>query len=146
MRWPSAASNCHEGRCVTKLLHEVLGRSAEREPEEADPEPPGDGGRDVVADDDRRGRRVHALVVLAEHAGVVVRPRHLPLPPADDEAVPPVVEEQPQPAPRPRRAVATPLWRKHVESFVADNWYLVLGVLMVVVGSSVLAYYTWDKH
>ena len=30
--------------------------------------------------------------------------------------------------------------------FLAGNGYLVAGVAMVVVGSSLLAYYTWDKH
>ena len=39
-----------------------------------------------------------------------------------------------------------PAWQRHVQGFFAENWYMVAGVLMVVVGSSLLAYFTWDRN
>ncbi len=38
------------------------------------------------------------------------------------------------------------LWNEHLRPFVLENWYMVAGVLMVLVGASLLAYYTWDRH
>ncbi|MDB4614099.1 hypothetical protein OAH18_00265 [bacterium] len=38
------------------------------------------------------------------------------------------------------------LWNDHLRPFFAEHWYIVAGVLMVIAGSSLLAYYTWDKH
>jgi len=52
----------------------------------------------------------------------------------------PVAKPVPQPVRPP------PPWRAHLKSFFSENWYLVLGLMMVVVGASLLAYYTWDKH
>lgn len=48
--------------------------------------------------------------------------------------VPPPVDEGPS------------LWNEHVLPFFAENWGLLTGIAMVVVGSSLLAFYTWDKH
>ena len=56
---------------------------------------------------------------------------------AAPEMVPPIEE---------REGVLPRVWREHVRPFFAANWYLVAGIAMVLVGSSVLAYYTWDKH
>ncbi|NLF38002.1 hypothetical protein GX586_01065 [bacterium] len=36
--------------------------------------------------------------------------------------------------------------RARVHSFLAGNWFMIAGALMVVIGSSLVAYYTWDKH
>jgi hypothetical protein len=54
---------------------------------------------------------------------------------------------------RPPIAPAEPLppeppsfWREHVQGFLAENWYLAAGVVMVVAGASLLAYFTWDRH
>ncbi len=38
------------------------------------------------------------------------------------------------------------LWGDHIQPFFAEQWYMVAGVVMVIAGSSLLAYYTWDKH
>jgi len=46
----------------------------------------------------------------------------------------------------PRPPAEPPAWRRHVQGFFAENWYMVAGVLMVVVGSSLLAYFTWDRN
>jgi hypothetical protein len=45
----------------------------------------------------------------------------------------------------PRRGLIDLIWRDHVQPLFAANWYLVVGIAMVIVGSSLLAYYTWDK-
>ena len=46
--------------------------------------------------------------------------------------------------------VATPpaasLWDEHLLPLFAANWPMLTGIAMVVAGSSVLAFYTWDKH
>ncbi len=71
---------------------------------------------------------------------------------------PTVYEEPVEPAPaapliRPRYTPPEPpkpagptVWEAHLKPFFLENWYLVAGVLMFLVGSSVVAYYTWDKH
>lgn len=46
----------------------------------------------------------------------------------------------PRPPPKPS------VWEVHLKPFFLENWYMVAGVAMVLVGSSLLAYYTWDKH
>jgi hypothetical protein len=55
-----------------------------------------------------------------------------------------------QPAPvRPATPPEPPprsVWRDHVQPFFVENRYMVAGVLMVIAGSSLLAWYTWDKH
>ena len=38
------------------------------------------------------------------------------------------------------------LWQDHIQPFFAENWYMVAGIFMVIAGSSLLAFYTWDKH
>ncbi|HYF00933.1 MAG TPA: hypothetical protein VEJ18_18570, partial [Planctomycetota bacterium] len=88
---------------------------------------------------------------LAARAGLA-RPA-LPKKPAISESPAPPPSPRPQPRPPapppPVRPVPPPepsLWEAHVRPFLAGNGYLVAGVAMVVVGSSLLAYYTWDKH
>lgn len=52
-------------------------------------------------------------------------------------------------APEPAQSIGPPppsVWRDHVQPFFVENWYMVAGVLMVIAGSSLLAWYTWDKH
>lgn len=52
-------------------------------------------------------------------------------------------------APEPAEPIGPPppsVWRDHVQPFFVENWYMVAGVLMVIAGSSLLAWYTWDKH
>lgn len=60
-----------------------------------------------------------------------------------EQAIPiqPVVAEVAPPVP------AKPtFWEVHVQPFFVENWYIVAGIAMVILGSSLLAYYTWDKH
>lgn len=83
-------------------------------------------------------------------------------------ALPPVIEPPPQsaaePALRQPRRVVVPtrpppplpsipaappppsVWEQHIQPFFAANWYIMAGIGMVIVGSSLVAYYTWDKH
>ena len=50
----------------------------------------------------------------------------------------------PEPPEPPAREEPGPL--DFFRSFVTENWYLVAGLAMIVAGSSLLAYFTWDKH
>jgi len=62
-------------------------------------------------------------------------------------AVGPEPEERPSGRHERRGAKAAPsLWRDNIQPFLVENWYLVVGLAMVVVGASLLAYFTWDKH
>ena len=65
--------------------------------------------------------------------GVTVSPAPVP-PPL------PVAEREPAAPPKPS------LWEAHIQPFFVENWYIVAGIAMVILGSSLLAYYTWDKH
>ncbi|MBM81940.1 MAG: hypothetical protein CMJ78_15310 [Planctomycetaceae bacterium] len=47
---------------------------------------------------------------------------------------------------RPVEPQGPSLWGDHLKPFFAEHWYMVAGVVMVLAGSSLLAYYTWDKH
>jgi len=38
------------------------------------------------------------------------------------------------------------LWESHLQPFFVENWYMVAGVAMVLVGASLLSFYTWDKY
>src|SRR6185295_15364148 len=60
--------------------------------------------------------------------------------PARAGPVAPVVPAAPAPPKAPS------LWHDYIQSFLVENWSLVIGLLMVVAGSSLLAYFTWDKH
>jgi hypothetical protein len=37
------------------------------------------------------------------------------------------------------------VWDEHIRPFLAANWYIIAGLLMVLGGASLLAYFTWDK-
>lgn len=72
------------------------------------------------------------------------------LPPREPPVLvtPPVVRES-----QPTVAVVSPppvppspsVWDEHIRPFLAANWYIMSGLLMVVAGASLLAYFTWDK-
>lgn len=51
--------------------------------------------------------------------------------------------ETPVAPPQPRQPS---LWEAHLQPYLTENWYMVAGVVMSIAGSSLLAYYTWDKH
>jgi hypothetical protein len=54
---------------------------------------------------------------------------------------------QPRPAKVPPAKPPGPsLWNEHIQPFISEQWYMVAGLVMVIAGSSLLAYYTWDKH
>jgi hypothetical protein len=74
-------------------------------------------------------------VILAKPKPTPVKPERLePKLPASVN-VPPV-----------RIAEAKPtVWDSHIQPFLAANWYIIAGLLMVVAGASLLAYFTWDK-
>jgi hypothetical protein len=50
-----------------------------------------------------------------------------------------------RPAPAPRPPPEPTVWDSHIQPFLAANWYIIAGLLMVVAGASLLAYFTWDK-
>src|SRR5262249_5416831 len=73
-----------------------------------------------------------------------------PLPAPGPSILPPPVPARPA-ARRARPAAPTAptppsLWRTHVQGLLAENWYIVAGIAMVLVGASLLAYFTWDQH
>jgi hypothetical protein len=83
-----------------------------------------------------------------------------------EPAAPPVIEQVQTPAtpigpppippqaapPKPARPASPPVpsrpsfWETHLQPLFVENWYIVAGIAMVILGSSLLAYYTWDKH
>ena len=77
-------------------------------------------------------------------------------PPAEDRSQEGVEAQErearlPAPPPLPQKKEAAPpppapsFWDRHIRPFIAANWYLLAGLLMVVSGASLLAYFTWDK-
>jgi hypothetical protein len=82
----------------------------------------------------------------AAASGAAARPAVVakPLEPLPATRLP--VARPPAPTPPPPKPRGPSIWRDYVQSFLAENWYLVVGLLMVVAGSSLLAYFTWDKH
>ncbi len=68
---------------------------------------------------------------------LVVRPPAVELPRAVVKPVAP---------PKPPEPEGPSLWDEHLLPFFAGNWPMLTGIAMVVAGSSLLAYYTWDKH
>lgn len=97
--------------------------------------------------------RAFPAAAVAERRGTdatQVEPAPMPAAPRPAEPSPPK-PATPAPvvaraAPQPARPPVPSLWRDYVQSFLVENWYLVVGLLMVVAGSSLLAYFTWDKH
>ena len=69
------------------------------------------------------------------------KPRAKPRKKPKQETPPPL-----PPPPKPKRPATQPLWDAHLKPFIVENWYMVAGVVMFLVGASILAYYTWDKH
>ena len=59
-------------------------------------------------------------------------------------------EPEPEPQSEPEPEPATPrgpsAWRTHLQPFFVDNWYIVVGLLMLLAGCSLVAYYTWNGH
>jgi hypothetical protein len=85
--------------------------------------------------------RPSAPVAAPITAAVPVK-RPGPLPPP--RAV--VKPAAPPPPPKPVVPAGPSLWDEHFLPFFSGNWPMLAGIAMVVVGSSLLAYYTWDKH
>ena len=73
------------------------------------------------------------------------RQRRAEPPPLPASAAPPpplpTAPERPPAAPR-----GPSIWEEHIQPFFAANWYFLAGIGMVIVGSSLVAFYTWDKH
>ncbi len=71
------------------------------------------------------------------------------LPPLLAVQVIPAVEEERVAAPIvpvPIEAPQPSVWDRHIQPFFAANGYMLAGIGMVIVGSSLVALYTWDKH
>ena len=91
----------------------------------------------------------NALLGTAASAGAVPPPLPPPIPGtvAGRASPPPAAPGPSRSAPAPARPrPEPPAWQRHVQGFFAENWYMVAGVLMVVVGSSLLAYFTWERN
>ncbi|MCC6809859.1 MAG: hypothetical protein IT381_20695 [Deltaproteobacteria bacterium] len=86
-------------------------------------------------------------VSVATVGATALAPR-APTPPSEAAPTPaPIVIAEPEPPPPPKEpGMLGTLWREHLQGFIIDNWYLVLGLGLVLIGASLLAYYTWDKH
>ncbi len=74
---------------------------------------------------------------------------------ATQEDVPAVLPQAEPASAAPSRAALEPkiappkrpsVWRSHLQPFLLDNWYIAVGAIMVVAGSSLVAYFTWEKH
>jgi len=79
--------------------------------------------------------------ILAKPPPVLTKPAPMPVPtsiPAPLKTAPVHVAAV-RPPPKPT------VWDSHIQPFLAANWYIIAGLLMVVAGASVLAYFTWDK-
>ncbi|MBI4230680.1 MAG: hypothetical protein HY608_07575 [Planctomycetes bacterium] len=115
------------------------------------------GSEDLRWEDERR--RTHEAAerpavppdpaLPAAHAAPPELPRAVPLPPPPSDIPGPTPwtrrerEAPPEPEPLPR---GIPLWRDHLQPLFVDNWYLAVGIAMVLAGSALLAYFTWDRH
>lgn len=66
-----------------------------------------------------------------------------PLPPPLPVA--PAVQPEPKPEPKKEEPKKPSFWEQHVQPLLTENWYVFAGIAMVIVGASLLAYYTWDK-
>ncbi|MCX6875621.1 MAG: hypothetical protein NTW21_17710 [Verrucomicrobia bacterium] len=99
------------------------------------------------------GHERNALLGLAAPESVAASRDPGQPPPLPQSVVAPVAART-APAPvAPMVAKAAPvappkpsLWEVHIQPFFVENWYIVAGIAMVILGSSLLAYYTWDKH
>ncbi|MHC4409589.1 MAG: hypothetical protein ACYS0F_11350, partial [Planctomycetota bacterium] len=112
---------------------------------------------DRAAEFDRRGRKLVARypeqlarIIADLHPDATeqmrenLRPEPEPVPlPVKKVAPKPVRPAVPPPPPKPK---APSIWRKHLQPFLLDNWYVAVGALMVVVGASLLAFFTWERH
>ncbi len=62
----------------------------------------------------------------------------------------PATEAAESPGAPPPAAAAPPaavaMWHEHVQPVLAENWYMLAGLLLVVVGASLLAFSPWGKH
>ncbi|MCM8535421.1 MAG: hypothetical protein NE334_05750 [Lentisphaeraceae bacterium] len=38
------------------------------------------------------------------------------------------------------------VWDEHMKPFLSENWFMMAGVILFVVGSGIISYVTWDKH
>ena len=104
-----------------------------------------DGEADALlaldADAARSVMRVPPKMALPPLPQAVCPPRPPPLPRTPRPASSPEPAPKPMPAAPPKPSA----WDAYFKPFLVENWYIVVGLLMVLVGSSLLAFYTWDK-
>ncbi|MGB0581311.1 MAG: hypothetical protein ACPGVU_16555, partial [Limisphaerales bacterium] len=72
----------------------------------------------------------------------VVTPPPLPRPPP---LLATALEPAAAPEPKKTEPKKPSFWELHVQPLITENWYVFAGTMMVIVGASLLAYYTWDK-
>lgn len=65
---------------------------------------------------------------------------------ASETASPDGAMTEAQPTAAALQAPRFSLWGEHLQPMLMANWYIIAGILMVVVGSSLVAYFTWDRH
>jgi len=117
--------------------------------------------RDEAATTSPRGiaRRFKSELLPSERLVLTASSDEPPPPPAP--AVSPEPSKSPKqaaaPAPvRPKKKAgktskkaapkAPTMWQDHLRPFFLENWYIVTGILLLVVGSSLVAYQSWDRH
>ncbi|MBI3552496.1 MAG: hypothetical protein HY077_08250 [Elusimicrobia bacterium] len=99
-----------------------------------------------------RAQKVPEREFLQRHGLALSNEERLSLAQAEPKAAPVIEAPFPKPAPETPVPPAAPeevvpsFWTEHLLPFFAENWGLLAGIAMVVVGSSLLAFYTWDKH
>ncbi len=78
-------------------------------------------------------------------ADTTSQPEPAPAPPETQTPVPTARSKRARPA-KPPATPSSSLWSEHLRPFLLENWYVAIGALMVVVGCSLFAYFTWDRH
>jgi hypothetical protein len=100
---------------------------------------------DRLPADEKRQLVVAPAVVTAPPPAAPELPPAMPPPPMPSPPMPPPPRGRPA-APPPSEPPGPSVWRDHVQGFLSENWYIVAGIAMVLVGSSLLAYFTWEEH
>ncbi|MDZ4815972.1 MAG: hypothetical protein SGI71_06860 [Verrucomicrobiota bacterium] len=80
-------------------------------------------------------------------SGLPALPKPPPLPPRIAPVSASPIPELVPPTPKePQKPAQPTAWETHIQPFLSENWYMVAGILMVILGSSLVAFFTWDKH
>lgn len=83
----------------------------------------------------------------------VLKKREVPAPKIEELQSIPAPEEILKESEEVQAKIETPVipkkpsvWEEHLKPFLTENWFMMAGVILFVVGSGILSYVTWDKH